>query len=274
MKVTMRQIRRIIKEIRSEMVPPQDRTGPQAHQRGDLGKNIADADFPIVVGYKLNGQDQSEIAYNQDELDDILDDVAPVTGGTGIPYSLDSLADMEPSDIPVGADIEQIAAGKIMKITKRQLTKLIRESMAADDYVELTDVGDYDDASVSRNWPEKVFWNGNSVYEMIYGGNTVEDAWGYLEREGYGDGQEVYLGYDPQSDTFVMGFDAFFDDVDEYGNSDPGGPMEGVIVELGTSASGDVQFENIVEQTPDGMYPMGLKVVKKLFPGIIDIRLD
>ena len=56
MKITKRQLRRIIKE-------------EVAHPRGDLGKNIADVDFPISVGYTINGQSLSEIAYTQDELD-------------------------------------------------------------------------------------------------------------------------------------------------------------------------------------------------------------
>ena len=64
-----------------------------AHPRENLGKNIADADFPIVIGY----ENRSEIAYSQDELDGILDSIVPtVGGGPGIPYSLDSLKDLEP----------------------------------------------------------------------------------------------------------------------------------------------------------------------------------
>jgi hypothetical protein len=80
-----------------------------AHPRDNLGKNIADVDFPIVVGYS----GRSEIAYDQDELDDILD---MITGGPGsktnIPYSLDSLDDMEPADRPVGSEIERYAESK------------------------------------------------------------------------------------------------------------------------------------------------------------------
>ena len=94
-----------------------------AHPRHDLGKNIADVDFPIVVGY----EGKSEIAYNQEELDDILD---MITGGPGsranIPYSLNSLADIEPESIPSGKRIERYAESTI-KITKRQLAQIIKE---------------------------------------------------------------------------------------------------------------------------------------------------
>jgi hypothetical protein len=115
--LTEKQIRKIVREIAASV----------AHPRDNLGKNIADVDFPIVVGYDLNGQMQSEIAYSQDELDEILDYLAPLGGGKGVPYSLDSLSDMEPQDRPVGAEIEQLAAGKII-VTKSQLRKLIREA--------------------------------------------------------------------------------------------------------------------------------------------------
>ena len=101
MKITKRQLRRLIRE-------------EIAHPRHDLGKNIADAEFPIVVGYNLRGSDQSEIAYNQDELDDILDMIAGGPGSSAnIPYSLDSLEDMEPSERPAGASIERYAEGVI-----------------------------------------------------------------------------------------------------------------------------------------------------------------
>ena len=106
MKITKRQMRRIIKE---EM----------AHPQSGLGKSITDAEFPIVVSY----EDRSEIAYNQDDLDDILNDIGP----RGIEYSLDSLEDMEPSARPVGGSIEQL--GESMKITRKQLRRIIRESM-------------------------------------------------------------------------------------------------------------------------------------------------
>ena len=68
MRITRRQLRKIVQER-------------IAHPRDGLGKNIADAEFPIVVGYNLRGQDQSEIAYNQDELDDVgVDDYSDCDG--------------------------------------------------------------------------------------------------------------------------------------------------------------------------------------------------
>jgi hypothetical protein len=96
MKITKRQLRRIIRE-------------EIAHQRYGLGKNIADAEFPIVVGY----EGRSEIAYSQNELDNILDDITPgPRGGANLQYSLNSLRDMEPESVPSGQGIERYAESK------------------------------------------------------------------------------------------------------------------------------------------------------------------
>jgi hypothetical protein len=103
MKMTRKRLRKIIEE-------------EIAHPRSDLGKNIADVDFPILIGY----EDKSEIAYNQEELDNILDDIAP----RGVKYSLDSLEDVEVKDLPVGARIEMAEA----RVTFRhRLLKIIKE---------------------------------------------------------------------------------------------------------------------------------------------------
>ncbi|HIK66555.1 MAG TPA: hypothetical protein EYF95_01135 [Flavobacteriales bacterium] len=102
--------RRLVKLVKEEM----------AHPRGDLGKNIADVDFPIVVGY----EGKSEIAYDKDELDNILDDIAP----RGIAYSLDSLEDMEAKDVPVGASIEQM---ENFQLSKGSLKTMIKNSVRA-----------------------------------------------------------------------------------------------------------------------------------------------
>jgi hypothetical protein len=101
-----------------------------AHPRGDLGKNIAAADFPIVVGYELNNESQSEIAYTQNELDEILDYLAPLGSNqtTQIPYSLNPLDELEPKDTPAGPGIEQLPLEeRVVKITKIQLRRIIRE---------------------------------------------------------------------------------------------------------------------------------------------------
>ena len=104
MKITKRQLRRIIRE----RVGGGHHMSEPAHSRGGLGKNIADVDFPILVRYS----GRSEVVYDQDTLDDLLD---YLTRENNIAYSLDSLDEVEPLDAPVGAGIEQYAEGRVLK---------------------------------------------------------------------------------------------------------------------------------------------------------------
>ena len=107
MKMTGRQLKRLVEQL------------TQAHPRGDLGKNIADAEFPVLVGY----EGKSEIVYNQDELDELLD---YLTVDNNIAYSLDSLADVEVKDLPAGAKIEMMESAKI---SKSRIRSIIQESV-------------------------------------------------------------------------------------------------------------------------------------------------
>jgi hypothetical protein len=124
--IIKRRLRKIVRETGlRDTIKHKKRIKVPAHPRGNMGKNIADVDFPIVVGY----EGKSEIAYNQEELDDILDFVAPTHGSSGIPYSLDSISDLEPHSVPVGVGIEQLSAGKKIKITKSHLKRIIQETV-------------------------------------------------------------------------------------------------------------------------------------------------
>ena len=105
--MTGRQLKRLVEQL------------TQAHPRGDLGKNITDAEFPVLVGY----EGKSEIVYNQDELDELLD---YLTVDNNIAYSLDSLADVEVKDLPAGAKIEMMESAKI---SKSRIRSIIQESV-------------------------------------------------------------------------------------------------------------------------------------------------
>ena len=154
MKITKRQLRRIVKE-------------EGTHSRDDLGTNITDIKFPVVVGY----EDRSEIVYDQDELDDILDDIGPL----GIPYSLDSLVDMEPRVRPVGAAIEQF--GESIKITRRQLRRILREVILQEK------AGLWDNVHAKRKRGEKPAKRGDKDY-------PDEKAWNAAQEADEADGEE------------------------------------------------------------------------------------
>lgn len=154
-----------------------------------------------------------------------------------------------------------------MKITKRQLRRIIRESLdeqiSSGGGVELTQSPDRN--AVSNAWPDNVTYNGKNVFEKFYnsvGTGGVDDAAQWIRDEGY-DGQEVYLGYDPQSDMFVMAFDAFYED-------DPDAEMEGIAVLL----TPDGRTRETITTVPGPFYRGGYKAIKSAMPQIIDVRLD
>ena len=165
-----------------------------------------------------------------------------------------------------------------MKLTKKKLRTLIaeelnnvlREGGAVGHMVELTD-GNATEADISAAWPEGVMYNGVKVFDTFYSDAAMSAQWAFVERAGYDDGQEAYLGYDPQSDVFVMGFDAFgAREPNEYGELDEGGDMEAVVIEL----RGDGTPMDVFGTFPGSMYPNGRAAIKQALPGIIDVRLD
>ena len=145
-----------------------------------------------------------------------------------------------------------------MKITKRRLKRLVMEAMN-EPSAELTDPN-ISEEQISASWPEYVTHNGKNVFQTFYSDGAMKAQWAFVNREGYDDGQEAYLGYDPTNDVFVMGFDVWPDD----------GDMEGLAIELRS----DGTPMDVIGSFPGGMYPSGLSGIKRAFPGIIDVRLD
>lgn len=154
-----------------------------------------------------------------------------------------------------------------MKITRAQIRNIIRESLNEQGNIgavaELTQ--NPDRAAVSAAWPQGVTYEGENVYEKFYESPRmgVVDAEQWMRDEGY-DGQEVYLGYDPQSDKFVMAFDAFYEE------DGMGGMMEAFVVALDT----DGRTMETITTVSGGFYPQGQRAVKAAMPQIIDVRLD
>lgn len=170
-----------------------------------------------------------------------------------------------------------------MKVTRGNLRVIIREMLLREQEedrlplrgrrgsmpVELTDSPSED--AVNASWPDGVYHNGKKVFETFYGDNSRR-AYEWLASEDY-DGQEVYLGYDPQSDNFVMGFDAFYegrDSYDDFGDDSMGGSMEGVLILLDPRG----RALETIATVQGGMYPEGRRAAKTAMPQLIDVRLD
>ena len=155
-----------------------------------------------------------------------------------------------------------------MKITRAQIRNIIRESLNEQGNIgataELTQGPDR--AAIQAAWPEGVTHNGMNVFETFYetAGQGVHDAEDWISREGYEDGQEAYLGYDPDSDNFVMGFDAFDADMGMEAT------MDGVLVLLDPRG----RALETITSVDGGMYPQGVGAAKKAMPRLIDVRLD
>ncbi|MAG26707.1 hypothetical protein CMI47_14290 [Candidatus Pacearchaeota archaeon] len=161
-----------------------------------------------------------------------------------------------------------------MRITKKQLGRLIRESITEQHKVgggiprdmfnpgqaplEITEPG-VTEAQIGDAWPN-VLYRGQDVMDLMYDDATVANAEDALEDMTGTDfeGQEAYLGWDPESDIFVMGFDVW----EDYG-------MTAGIVTLdprGRVIKADIKGS--------GMYPSGRKIIRQQYPNILELRLD
>ncbi|HCX24599.1 MAG TPA: hypothetical protein DHN29_21960 [Cytophagales bacterium] len=118
--------------------------------------------------------------------------------------------------------------------------------------VEITDP-DVTQEKISEFWPNVVYKN-KDVMDLMYN-DTVFKA---VENE-LNDYQEVYLGWDPDSDQFIMGFDTW----------DHGGIYwsYAIINNFGLVKDVDSGWDG-------GIYPKGRKAIRERFPNILELRLD
>jgi len=97
------------------------------------------------------------------------------------------------------------------------------------------------------------------------------------------DFQEVFMGYDPVKDVFIVGFDVWPDDnwEDEYEEDHRYARVRQLRARGKTAMMSAeyvvVKFDGRVlaqHAAPGGFYPNGLKDAKRRFPRMISIRLD
>lgn len=183
----------------------------------------------------------------------------------------DELPDQLQKAIIDKADEEDVSESRTVKITREHIRKIIKKGLLkeqAGTTVELMQNPDSD--AVSAAWPEGVYHNGGKVIDVMYNNAATKRQMDYLAGEGFEDAQENYLGYDPQSGDFVMGFDAFEQAYDGYGNADNDGMMQGVLMLV----SPEGRPMEIITVVPDIFYPTGLRAAHTAFPQLIDVRLD
>ena len=163
-----------------------------------------------------------------------------------------------------------------MKITRRQIRKIIKESINEQNKVgggmprdmfnpgqaplEITGPG-VTEEQISDHWPN-VLYKGQDVMDLMYDDMIMaraEDALEDITGENF-EGQEAYLAWIPSKDIFVMGFDVWLD----YG-------MTSGLVEL--DPSGRVLK---ADTGGSGMYGRngGRAQVQKMYPDVLELRLD
>lgn len=115
------------------------------------------------------------------------------------------------------------------------------------------------------SWPN-VTWNGRDVLDKYTSSaDKFQKKLKADRNSGLTDSQEVYLGYDPRRDVFVIGFDAWYEDT--HGDTSFGHVY--VSWHMGTNNFGEPAISE-----DGGFYDAGHNLVHRRYPGIVDLRLD
>lgn len=137
---------------------------------------------------------------------------------------------------------------------------------------------------VRAAWFDNLLYKGQNVHQMIYKGGIAKQAEDYLRKyndrmriEDF-DSQEIYLGYVPDDDVFIQGFDTWAADNDSE-NDDDNGEENYPIEEAET-------YNTVHYRIKDGkvskffiggpgrmMYPKTLRHLHSAYPSLLDIRL-
>jgi len=236
MKITKRQLRRIIKEGHAQLLR-------EAPAREDIERGVRAAIAKYSSG---TGQTQWRMASN---------DFYAMADGQVIPGVSDTwYLGWTPEDFE--AVIAGVEGGPIAEQHK------VGGDLPRDVFnpgqtpLEITEPG-VTEAQVSDHWPN-VLYRGQDVMDLMYDDTTISMAEDALSRDGDFDGQEAYLGWDPDQDVFVMGFDIW----------DDAGMMAGIVT---LDPRGRVIDSNV---GGSGMYPSGRRIIRKQHPNILELRLD
>lgn len=131
---------------------------------------------------------------------------------------------------------------------------------------------------IRKNWHENLSYKGHEFFDKIYIETIVPAAEEALNIN-RNNGQESYLGYLKDEDTFISGFDTWADEDEDddsgyYGNSnDPHGNVAYIKVD----ANGNAKVIKTSGGPGDLMYsgPYNtLKYLKDQHKDLVDIRLD
>ena len=129
-------------------------------------------------------------------------------------------------------------------------------------------------SDIGDNWSERVTYDGLNVHKMFYQNENLDARIKTQMDDWEIDYQECYLGYVPELDQFVMGFDIWMphrhgDIVNGYGI------FTFDVYHADRLWKDEVRPVNYQKAFHDGLfYHAGKADVHDQFPGILDIRLD
>ena len=138
---------------------------------------------------------------------------------------------------------------------------------------------------IKKRWPAGITYRGKEFFDSIYMDILIPFAEKTLGL-GTGEGQESYLGYVPESDVFISGWDTFEEEeIEEYPANYPedGKALYKEAKDNLCFIKLDANFKPSVATEHDdtgsaGMFynhkNNGYELVKEIYPNRIDIRLD
>lgn len=126
-----------------------------------------------------------------------------------------------------------------------------------------------DPNKAAEHWPETT-WHGFNVIDYVYP-PAIDQIEGQFENdESISDFQEVYLGYIPKEDAFVIGWDIWSES-----DSDDDSYMMARFIKF--TMNPNLQDQIYVIKSDfclDRFYNTGYEKVHELYPNIVDLRLD
>lgn len=124
--------------------------------------------------------------------------------------------------------------------------------------------------TIRANYPDRLTYKGIEFFDTIYQKLICTEAAGVLSQHScWQDGQESYLGYLPDKDVFVSGWDT-------WGREEDNDPKNVVFLKVHSKDHAEVAHVFDSEDYYGMMYGKNgsyLKLKQK-FPQLVDIRLD
>ena len=119
---------------------------------------------------------------------------------------------------------------------------------------------------IRDNYPDNLSYNGIEFFDKIYMNEILEKVGEALDVEG----QEAYLGYDPERDVFINAWDTW-DEFSDNNRHENNGSWAVVKVTNGVARVLTIEgYAGEKVYNSFGSY----KLIHRQFPKIVDIRLD